>query len=275
MAGRTFRQLIRRQGPKIGTYVGEFATPGIGQILRSAGCEFVFLDMEHSGFTYETVKTTLRHIHDAGLASVVRPPSQAYHHVARACDAGAQGVVPPMLGTADAARRLVSYIKYVPQGGRGVALAIAHDDYTPGPVFDALAAANRKTSLVALIETAEGVENVDEIAAVEGLDCLWIGHFDLTCALGIPGEFTSRKFKAACQRVADAAKKHRKSLARMVTSPGDGAELYSQGYDVLAYSGDVWLLRAALNTGITELRAKIDKRQKKVAATRRKTRARR
>ena len=189
MSGESFRDLTTKRGLKVGTYLGEFATPGIGQILKSANCDFAFVDMEHSGFTYETVMRVLRWLHDAGIATMVRPPSKAYHHIARACDVGAQGVAPPMLGTPEEARQILSYMKYVPEGERGVALGIAHDDYAPGPVMDKLAAANRKTSLVALIETAEGVENADAIAAIDGVDCLWIGHFDLTCSLGIPGQF--------------------------------------------------------------------------------------
>ena len=109
-------------------YLGEFATSGIGQILKSAGVDFCFVDMEHSGFTFETVKCTLRHLHDAGVATMVRPPSTQYTHVARACDVGAQGLIPPMM-TAQQARQVASFIKYPPHGGRGVAFPIAHDGY--------------------------------------------------------------------------------------------------------------------------------------------------
>ena len=86
MSSASFRQLTQINGLKVGFYIGEFITPGIGQIIHAAGCEFAMLDMEHSGFGYETVKSTLRCLHDAGVASILRPPSQAYHHVARACD---------------------------------------------------------------------------------------------------------------------------------------------------------------------------------------------
>ena len=73
----SFHELTQSRQLKLGTYIGEFATPGIGQILKASGCEYAFVDMEHSGFTFETVKAVLRNLHDAGIATAVRPPSAA------------------------------------------------------------------------------------------------------------------------------------------------------------------------------------------------------
>jgi 2-keto-3-deoxy-L-rhamnonate aldolase RhmA len=256
MSGKSFGELTRTPGLKLGTYIGEFAGPAIARIVQSAGCDFAMVDMEHSGFTFETAKSQLRHLHDAGVASTLRPPSKATHHIARACDVGAQGVMPAMLGSTEEARRILEVMKYVPDGRRGVALGIAHDDYAPGPVADKFAAANRKTSLVALIETAEGVQNVEAIAAVDGVDCLWIGHFDLSCALGIPGRFDHPDFAAAVTRVVAAGKAAGKALGRLVPTVEEGAARYAEGFDMIIYSGDVWLLQAALASGVSELRAK-------------------
>ena len=99
--------------------------------------------------------------------------------LARACDMGAEGVMLPMVASADEAKKILESMKYYPEGGRGVALQVAHDDYRPGPVPQKLAAANKRTTFFAQIETADGVKNADAIAAVDGVDCLWVGHFDL------------------------------------------------------------------------------------------------
>lgn len=255
MAGTTsFTELVRGPGLKAGMYLGEFASPGMGRIVREAGAEFVMVDMEHSGFTYETVKMLLRGIHDAGLASVVRPPSKDYADLARACDVGAQALMPPMMNSAEEARRAVACVRYPPAGIRGAAFGIAHDGYAPGPVRDKLEAANRGTSIVALIETRAGVENVDEIAAVDGVSCLFIGHFDLTLGMGIPGEFEHPEFVAARDRVIAAARRHGKALGRLVPNPEEGARLYRLGFEVILYSGDIWLLQTALASGIERLR---------------------
>ncbi len=253
----SFRDMTTNKSLKIGTYVGEFATPGIGQILKSAGCEFVFLDMEHSGFSFETAKAVLRTLHDAGLATLLRPPSKVNHHIARACDIGAQGIVPPMLGTPDEARACIDAINYPPAGTRGAAFAIAHDDYQPRPVIDAIAGANAKTSFVALLETQEGVENCEAIASMEGVDCVWIGHFDLSNSLGIPGEFDNPLFGDAIARIMAAAKAAGKSVGRLAGSPEEANTLYEQGCDFICYAGDIWLFHRVVSEGVSEIRSLI------------------
>ena len=256
----TFAELCTTKRLKVGTYIGEFATPGIGQMLKAAGCEFAFVDMEHSGFGFETVKTLLRHLHDAGIATVVRPPSKAGHHIARACDVGAQGVVPPMLETIAEAETLVRQIKYPPRGARGAAVGIAHDDYQPRPPVDAIAAANAKTGAVALIETAEAIRNVDAIAATAGIDCLWLGHHDLSISLGIAGQFDAQPFKDAVQATMNAALSNGNNMGRLAGSPEESEALFRQGCDFICYSGDVWLFTGALAQGVAATRDRIGDR---------------
>src|SRR6201987_5736511 len=103
-------------------------------------------------------------------------------------------------------------MKYPPDGGRGVALQVSHDRYRPGAVMDKFVAANRRSTFFCQIETAEGVENADAIAALPGVDCLWVGHFDLSVSLGVPGQFESKTFTDAIDRVVAAAKKHANAL---------------------------------------------------------------
>jgi len=192
----------------------------------------------------------------AQLPAIVRSPSKDYHHIARACDMGAEGVMLPMVGSAEEAKAILNAIKYTPEGSRGVALQIAHDRYRPGAVKDKFAAANKRTTFFAQIETAEGVKNADAIAAVPGVDCLWVGHFDLSVSLGIPGEFDNPKFTKAIAKVVAATRKHGKALGRLVPTVEQGVELNQNGFDFICYSGDVWVLHNALAAAIGELRAK-------------------
>jgi 2-keto-3-deoxy-L-rhamnonate aldolase RhmA len=172
MPERGLKQMAADRDLKVGHFIVEFATPGIGQIIKAAGCDFAVLDTEHSGFGYETMKSALRYMQAADLPTIVRVPSKAYHHIARAADMGAEGIMVPMVNSAEEARQILDSMKYVPQGRRGVALQIAHDRYAPGPVLDKLAAANRFTTCFAQIETRAGVDNADEIAALDGVDCI-------------------------------------------------------------------------------------------------------
>src|SRR5258706_11787266 len=172
MSDPSMKKMARTRAPKFGHFIVEFATPGIGHIMKGAGCDFTLFDLEHSGFGFETVKSAMRYFEAADLAAIVRAPSKEYHHIARACDMGAEGIMLPMVGSAKEARQILDCMKYYPKGHRGVALGVAHDNYRGGAVGSKLEAANERTTLFCQIETAEGVANAAEIAAVDGVDCL-------------------------------------------------------------------------------------------------------
>ena len=247
--------LLDRQGLKLGHYVGEFTTPGIGYIMKEAGADFVFLDMEHSGNSFETVQRCLRYFEAARVPVFTRVPSDRSDHIARALDAGADSIVIPMVGSAEQARSIVEKMKYTPAGKRGLALALGNDRYKVQPVAEALAAANARTRFVALIETADGVANVEEIAAVDGVDVLWVGHLDLTASMGIPGQFDHPDYKKALAKVLKAGQKHGLGLGRMVGDIPSGVGLAEEGWNLIAYNGDVWLLQSALRQGIDGIRS--------------------
>ena len=251
------KEMTRHRGPKFGHYVGEFATPGIGHILASAQCDFVFFDMEHSGFSIESLKQAVRYFEAAGVAMIVRTPSKDYDMVARICDAGAQGLMAPMIKDAAEAATVVSYMKYPPVGKRGIALGAAHDNYLPGgiAVQDRLVQGNARNTFFALIETREGAENVDAIAATPGVDCLWVGHFDLSASLGIAGQFEHPDYLAALAKIIEAAKVHGLSLGRLVSSPDEGLADLRKGFDFCCLATDTGLYQRALITGISELRS--------------------
>ena len=240
MKQQNLRRLFRKEGLKVGHALFEFNTPGIGQILNVSGVDFVFLDMEHSGFGMMETKQLIAYLRAGDLPVLVRPPSKSYHHIARVLDVGADGVMLPMVANASEARQALAHLRYPPQGHRGVAIGIAHDGYAPAAPSQTLAAANRRIAMAALIETAEGVDDIDNIAATPGVDCLWLGHFDLSASLGVPGQFEHPAF---------------------VTDADQGAKSYARGYDVICYQLDVGAYRDAMTQGITQLRFACAKRK--------------
>lgn len=258
---KTLKDFCRGRQRAYGHFVVEFATPGIGHILKEAGCDFVLFDTEHSGFGFETIKSAMRYFEAARLPAIVRVPSKAYDQVARAADMGAEAIMVPMVDSAAEAQELVSHLKYTPIGRRGVALGVAHDAYRGGPVAEKLAGANERTCLFAQIETASGVEQADEIAAVDGVDCLWVGHFDLSASLSIPGQFEHPTFLTAIDRVAEACERHGKALGRLVPDSATGVDYAARGFDFLCWSGDVWALQAAVRAGIDAMRDGIAARE--------------
>lgn len=251
---RTLKDMARTRELKAGHFIFEFTTPGIGHILSEAGCDYVVVDTEHSGIGLETMKQVLRYMEAASLPTIVRVPSRRYEDIARMCDIGAEGLMLPMVSTAEEAEEIVQSMKYVPRGGRGVIVRSAVDRYTAGPTLEKLSNANERTTLFAQIETADGVRNAEAIAAVDGVDCLWIGHFDLSCSLGIPGEFEHPDFLAAEAAVVKAAQNAGKSLGRLAPDVASSIELNGKGFDFIAWSGDAWALGDAVAGALTEIR---------------------
>ncbi len=158
---------------------------------------------------------------------------------------------------------MLSFMRYPPQGRRGVALGIAHDRYRPGDTAQKLRRANRETVFFPKIETCLGIDNVDTIAALDGVAGIWIGHFDLSVDMGIPAEFDHPDFAAAMKRAARACCKHDISLGRIAEQVETGVALNRMGFDFLCYSGDIWLLRDALKTGLDSLRSECRKAKRR------------
>jgi 2-keto-3-deoxy-L-rhamnonate aldolase RhmA len=254
MRGNKVKQGLMGGGVSIGTMVFEFPTTGIGRIAAEAGAEFVIFDMEHTGWSIETIRGLIATSRAANIVPMVRVPATEYNLISRPLDVGAMGIMVPMVESTEQAQKIVDSAKYPPRGRRGAAFGVAHDDYTGGDIIAKMASANEEIFLIAQIETAQGIENVDAIAAVEGIDCLWIGHFDLTNFLGIPGQFTHPTYLDAVQRVLDACARHGKAPGIMCGDVATGQGQLAQGFRALAYSGDLWIYQNALRDGIAALR---------------------
>jgi 2-dehydro-3-deoxyglucarate aldolase/4-hydroxy-2-oxoheptanedioate aldolase len=136
---------------------------------------------------------------------------------------------------------------------------VAHDDYSGGDVGEKIRSANAEGLLIAQIETAAGVEQVERIAAVDGIDVLWIGHFDLTNSLGIPAQFEHPAYLAAVDRVLAACRQHGKAAGFMVASVDEAIAKATQGFNCLAYWGDIWIYQHALTTGIERIRGSLSR----------------
>jgi 2-keto-3-deoxy-L-rhamnonate aldolase RhmA len=251
------RELLGHREVKIGTYVSEFLTPSIGFIIKAAGYDFVTFDMEHSGFEFEAMRSALRYAEAAGLATALRPPSKQYADIARALDIGADALMVQTVASAEEAAEIVSFMKYPPKGKRGVTVDHYNDRFLPGPLRAKLAAANEETVLIACPESGKGIENVEAIAGVDGVDCLYIGHVDLSADIGLPGEYDHPRMVEAVTRVAKACRLHGKSFAWGVDSIGTLEEMRRLGADLIAYGGDASLLRDALAAGAADIRRRL------------------
>ncbi|MCS6778826.1 MAG: aldolase/citrate lyase family protein [Geminicoccaceae bacterium] len=249
------RERLARGERVVGTMVFEVFTPGLPAILAAAGLDFVVLDTEHSGVGIDTLKTVLACARGLPLEVYVRVPEKSYAAVATVLDAGARGILVPMLETAEEARALVEWVRYRPEGKRGCAFGMAHDDYRAHDVVAYMAEANRRNLVMGLIETRKGIENVEAIAAVPGLDVLWLGHFDLTNDMGITAQFDHPEFWAAAHKLIAAAGAQGKTLAAADANLAYLEKLARLGFTMLGYGPDIAVLREGLRQGAGKVRA--------------------
>ena len=182
----------------------------IARIAKTTGHDFVFVDGQHALYSVETTG----HIAQAALGCGVVPMARV-----RSCDDpdtqvlldnGIMGIVFPDINTADEAKRAVSRAKVPPIGKRSVSGSYTMFDFRTVSTSDAVTALNEATLVVCMVETAEGLENVDAIAAVEGVDVVHVGSNDLMTSLGKPGQYGTPTHIAALDKVFAAAKKHGK-----------------------------------------------------------------
>ena len=246
---------LKAGGVSIGTMMFEFNTTGIARLAAVAGAEFAIFDMEHTGWSLESIRLLVATTPKDRMAPFVRVPATEYHYVARVLDMGAMGIMIPMCESAEQAQLLVNSAKYPPLGRRGSAFTIAHDDYRNDPIPEVVRSANEEVLLFAQIETARGLENVEQIAAVPGIDVLWMGLYDLTSSLGVPGQLLHPQISAAIDRVIAACRTHGKVPGVLATSVAEAQTQLQRGFRALAYGGDSWLYQESLRNGLQTLRS--------------------
>jgi len=253
MKENAIKKAVLAGEPVAGAMVFEFFSPGMSSILANAGCRFVLYDMEHTGLGFETLKWLFASCRGLPIEPMVRVPRGEYTWLARSLDLGARGVMIPMVESEAQARSIVDSCRYPPAGRRGAAFGFAQCDYLGGNVGDKIRAYHERTLVIAQIETERGLENVEAIAAVEGIDVLWVGHFDLSNFMGIPAQFDDPRFDAAMRHVAEVSRRHGKAAGFMATDAAWVERAREMGYTMIAGGTDTGLLEQ----GYRDLAARI------------------
>ncbi len=248
MEQTSFRRRVLAGDTVRGAMVFEFFSPGMAQILARAGAEFALFDMEHTGLSLESLKSLVATCRGLPVAPMVRVPRGEYHFLARALDVGAHGVMVPMVESADQARAIAEATHYPPAGRRGAAFGFAHDGYDSADVLATMRSADARNLVIAQIETERGLAAVEDIAAVPGIDVLWLGHFDLTNFLGIPGQFDHPRYLAAIERIVAVGRKYGKGLGFMAADEGWARRYRALGFNMLAAGTDQTVLMAGVKS---------------------------
>ena len=195
----------------LGVGLRQSRTVDIGKIMATSGYDWLFIDMEHNSMDIDIASQISVAAQDAGITPIVRVPDFAHHHATRVLDCGAMGVVFPHVENADIAKKLVSYCLYPPKGHRSMTGVLPQLDFKQQPIADVASIINKNMLIVIMLESPEAIDNVDSIAAVDGVDVILIGTNDLCMEMGIPGDYSNPKVKDAYIKVIEACKKYGKT----------------------------------------------------------------
>jgi 2-dehydro-3-deoxyglucarate aldolase len=236
----------------IGSWI-TLAHPAIAEIMAKAGFDWLTVDLEHSAITIREAEELIRVIDLCGVVPLVRLSANDPVQIKRVMDAGAHGVIVPMVNTADEAKKAVEAVRYPPDGTRGVGLARAQGY---GNSFNKYKDwVNRESIVIVQVEHIKAVENLEAILSVEGVDGFIVGPYDLSGSLGIPGQFDNELMIEAMSKIQSFKKASSKISGYHVVEP-DIDQLKKrmrEGYQFLAYSVDIRMLDTCCRSAIKNI----------------------
>ncbi|MEO8127465.1 MAG: aldolase/citrate lyase family protein [Bryobacteraceae bacterium] len=232
----------------------ELPTPASVEIIAAAGWDFVIIDCEHAPITAQMLPDFIRASDAARIPAIVRVPENNAAAIQHALDAGASGVQIPQISSVEAARAAVSAARFHPTGQRGFNPFVRAARYSAEAVPDFLKRSNNDITVVLQIESSEGVRVVDHILEIPGIDVLFIGPYDLSQSLGIPGHTSDPRVYAAGQEIVAKAARHKVRVGVFTNSDVEAQRWKEIGIQYLCYSVDTVLLLHALRVAHQRVR---------------------
>lgn len=244
------REKLRRGERTLGLWI-TLPTPAVTEIAAELGLDWVCIDMEHGATTYADVSNHLRAAKGTGVAVFVRVSSIAPDTIARCLDLGADGIVLPMVRSADDVRRALDHMLYPPEGSRGLGgeraqkWGLGLDDY--------VATANDELMLMPMIEHADAVAAIDDILSIPGLDFLFVGPGDLSASLGHVGEWDTPATAEAIARVLARAKAHGVTAGIYAHGPAEVKARTGQGFRIIAIGSDLPMMITRISSDLAAI----------------------
>lgn len=237
----TLKEKLDSGSPVLGTFL-QIPAAEIAEIVALGGFDCAIVDTEHGMFGVDVGLSLVRACDAAGLAAVLRVPGIQEHRITQALDFGASAVMIPNVKTRRDAERAVMAAKFYPNGQRGVC------PFTRGASYNSLddpeyyRRANTKTAVVLQIEAAEGVANLDAILAVPHIDCVFVGPFDLSQSLGIPGEVEDKRIFEAMEDIVARAGRRAVAVGNFAVTIQQAHRFLDMGIRFLAYGADTLII---------------------------------
>lgn len=243
----TIKQRLSRGELLVVCAVGRIPHHNLVQMLGvHGGFQAIWIDLEHTDFSSEKIETLAIAARSCDMDSFARIPPTDYATVTRALEAGAGGIMAAQIRSAAQAEELVKWTKFMPRGYRGLNSMGWDGGFGTVPLAEFTEQANRENFVAMQIETLGGLEECEAIAAIDGVDMLFVGPADLSQSLGVTGDFWNPKCLAAVDRVAAACKQHGKSWGVVPVSPEYAAMCVDKGCQMLSVAADARIINVGL-----------------------------
>lgn len=235
------------------------ASAYIVECLGRTGLDFVIIDNEHSPVEAETSAQLIRAAELSGLTPLCRVRETSRPAILKLLDVGAQGLIIPNVHSAEQVSEIISYAKYYPVGQRGFCPS-RKDGWGfdgLGSVPETMAHFNSETLLIPQCETVGALEEIEKITSLDGVDGIFVGPYDLSISMGIPGDFGNKDLQAAIDRIISACRKADKFCIFFSGNPDGVAAGFNRGFDGMAYSLDAAVFIEAVRERIGKIRTMI------------------
>jgi 4-hydroxy-2-oxoheptanedioate aldolase len=240
---------------QVGTWVTTLRTPQIAQMIATAGFDFMYIDMEHSCLSIETVGDLCFAALAAGLVPIVRPSGKDPHLLTRPLDNGAMGLLIPHVDTRAEIEAVLKAIRFPPAGERGINLMGPHTGFGRAKGDEYVQATHAETLLLVQIESDRGIGNLDQILSADGVDGAVVGRADLSTDLGLPGQTNHPEVVRRVEMLIAACHRHKRIPGLLVQDVASAKEWIAKGVRLVPYANEVSLLVNAGARAVNEIRS--------------------
>ena len=251
--GMPIKRKLREGKSVVGTMLCMITNPNIIWLLKDAGFDFIFIDCEHGTFTFSQVSGLASMCRALDMGVIVRIPQPDRDNVQKYSDMGIDGIMLPMVETVEQVAAAAHYARYTPQGNRGMGGGAVIDYKRNVNLSEVIAQVNEDYLLVAQIETKKGVENIDKILSVPGVDAVFFGVTDLSISYGKPGQIYDPIFRERIGYVLDCAKKYNKICGHHFFGWEDVQWGLDYGVRLVTWHTDTSILQRIYSEDITKI----------------------
>lgn len=244
MKANTLIRRLRNGERVFGTW-SMLPSANVTNAVSQTGLDFVIIDMEHGPMSFETMENMVRAAQGEGCQPIIRICDKAESTILRALEIGSQGIMVPHVSTVAEAESIVRAARYSPLGERGLSPYTRVHNYSHQNLADSLHAANENTFIGILVEGEEGIENLDKIASVDGIDLIYLGIYDLSQSVGLPGQLNHERVIEMQKKCVQIIRNNGKAAGSFARDYDYIQLLFQSGFQFIAYLVDCAVLKTA------------------------------